>query len=128
MRPRVLLIIAIRLMGLWFAITGTCSLIDTTATYFVQYSRLMPLAARGLAPQPAGFLVSQSPLAIAQLVSGLLLVFGAPWLARELHPRSGKQCGNCGYDLSHSKGPRCPECGDPNEFAASVPAPGTPKA
>jgi len=53
-------------------------------------------------------------------MAALLWVIQRP-LSRLIVPRSGRNCGECGYDLRGLNGDRCPECGAgrmpvPSEF------------
>ena len=49
---------------------------------------------------------------------GLYLLFGGEWIVNKAIPSNRPYCPECGYDLSRSKGERCPECGTvlPNEL------------
>jgi hypothetical protein len=41
----------------------------------------------------------------------MYLLIGGKWIADFAIPSNRPYCPNCGYDLSHYSGERCPECG-----------------
>lgn len=46
-----------------------------------------------------------------RLAFGLYLLFGGEWLINKIIPSNRPYCPECGYDLSHARDERCPECG-----------------
>lgn len=47
---------------------------------------------------------------LGQLLAGLYLVFGGRLVLDQLFPRGTDRCHECGYDLSRTTAPVCPEC------------------
>lgn len=52
---------------------------------------------------------------LSSAMVGVYLVFGGKWLLNTIIPPDRPYCMECGYDLSHTHGAYCPECGEPCE-------------
>lgn len=48
---------------------------------------------------------------MAQILIALYFFFGGKWVIDMAIPGNRPYCHECGYDLSHSPGTDCPECG-----------------
>jgi len=102
MRYKTLFRVLLKVLGVYLVVTGSGSIFYfITGIVFDIYGS-------------SGITRSLWPFGLPGLFSlaiGLYLFFGGKWIADLAIPSNRPYCAECGYDIGHSPGDTCPECG-----------------
>lgn len=103
MRYKTLFRVWMKVIGVYFVVTNSASLIST----LVRMGRILEDNA-GL---NIGFLLQDGLPRMFTFAIGLYLFFGGKWITDLAIPSNRPYCAECGYDIGRSPGDTCQECG-----------------
>ncbi len=101
MRYKTLFRVWLKVLGVYLVVTGTAGFILTLVSITRQWEFGVSIGAQLQNGLPRLF----------SLAIGLYLFFGGKWITDLAIPSNRPYCAECGYDIGHSPGDTCPECG-----------------
>ena len=104
MKYKTLFRLGLRLIGVYFFITGVCY-IPSSATNMWSMLSDQPVMSLQMV-RTIGWSLGPA----LQICAGLYLFFGGKWIVNKAIPSNKRYCHECGYLLEGIKGTRCPEC------------------
>jgi len=106
MRYKTLVRVAVKVLGVYLAITGLGQMIGATLSLFGAFSGGLPTSA-------TWYYVSAFGPPIGNVGLGLYCFLGGTWVVNRIIPSNRPYCPECGYELTGLVRNRCPECGTP---------------